>query len=58
MKKLLISTALLFSILFSQNTLLVPEQYGSIQEAINSSGYGDTILVASGIYYEHINFYG
>lgn len=37
---------------------LVPQQYPSIQAAINSSADGDTVLVAENIYFENINFKG
>ncbi len=36
----------------------VPADYSSIQEAINSSSDGDTVLVDDGTYYENINFIG
>jgi len=59
---------LLFTILISvftasvsileANTIKVPEDYTSIQAAINASVNSDTILVASGTYYENINFNG
>ena len=39
-------------------TLLVPEEYLTIQSAINASNHADTVLVSSGIYYENINFNG
>jgi len=55
-----ISTTLLFSFftLLGAATLKVPEDYSTIQEALNASSNGDTVLVASGTYYENINFRG
>ena len=42
---------LFFSVFcFTQNTLLVPSQYSTIQSAINSSSNGDIILVSPGVY--------
>ena len=40
------------------NVLLVPQQYPTIQTAINASSANDTILISSGIYFENINFRG
>jgi len=42
----------------SAETLLVPSEYTSIQNGINSSSNGDTVLVAAGFYSENINFNG
>lgn len=39
-------------------TLLVPSQYATIQDAINASENRDTILVAPGTYQENINYSG
>ncbi len=44
--------------IFSDDTLLVPTNYSSIQEAINASNNGDIVLVKEGTYYENINFRG
>jgi len=44
--------------LSNANTIKVPEDFSTIQAAINASTNGDTVLVASGTYYENINFKG
>ena len=60
MKLFVIITFTLFSLSQStaQDTLKVPSEYGSIQQAINSSADGDIVLVAPGTYLENINFKG
>lgn len=40
------------------NRINVPDDFTKIQEAINNSVDGDTILVAPGTYYENVNFKG
>ena len=40
----------------AQTTIHVPDDYATIQEAINASEDGDTVLVDTGIYYENINY--
>jgi hypothetical protein len=57
---LTISVTMLFSVLNVINaaTLKVPDDFSTIQEAINASINGDTVIVASGTYYENINFRG
>ena len=47
----------LFSIIKS-DILIVPDDYETIQGAINSSTDNDSIIVAPGVYYEKINFEG
>lgn len=43
----------------SQGTgINVPDDFAKIQDAINSSVDGDTIIVAPGTYYENVNFRG
>lgn len=49
---------ILFQGIFEAAVLNVPTEYASIQQAINASQNGDTILVAEGIYFENINFIG
>ena len=39
----------------SSNTSYVPEDYATIQWAIDNATAGDTIIVHSGTYYEHVN---
>jgi hypothetical protein len=40
------------------DTLTVPDQYASIQEAINAASGGDTVIVNPGRYVENIDFNG
>jgi len=44
--------------LHTPRTLHVPEQYNTIQQAIDQSLIGDEIIVQPGRYYENINFKG
>ncbi|MDH5779183.1 MAG: PQQ-binding-like beta-propeller repeat protein [Candidatus Bathyarchaeota archaeon] len=36
------------------STIIVPDNYSTIQEAINASSLGDTIFARAGTYYEHV----
>ena len=42
----------------SCNFILIPNEYPTIQEGINASINGDTLLVSAGTYYETINYNG
>ena len=53
-----ILVALLASLSHAQQVLRVPEQYGSIQAAINAASDLDTIIVQSGVYSETFNTLG
>ena len=48
---------LFHSIIFSE-TILVPSQYSTIQDAINASVDGDSISVSNGTYFENLDFQG
>ena len=53
MKKLLYPFFLLFSFL-SATTINIPSDYSTIQEGINASVDGDTVLISQGTYYENL----
>ncbi len=36
------------------STIIVPDQFSTIQEAVNGAIEGDTIFVRSGVYFEHV----
>ncbi len=54
---LFVISMMLYSAAFGE-ILYVPEEYPTIQRAIDESFDGDVILVSDGIYYECIQFYG
>ncbi len=61
MKNLVIVLVLLLTLLtapVSALTIHVPADSATIQGGINGANNGDTVLVASGVYAEHIDFLG
>lgn len=54
----IVATALLLSGPARATIIHIPGDYPTIQEGINASADGDTVLVADGIYFENINFLG
>ena len=58
--KLFLLTYILFCTNFNSyaTIIVVPDDYATIQTAINASVNGDTIVVSSGTYTENINFRG
>lgn len=57
-KYILLGIVILCPVLVLSETIKVPTQYPTIQDAINAAQNGDTILVADGIYEGDINFNG
>jgi len=56
-KTLLLITCVAVVLPFANATrLLVPQQYSTIQAAINAASANDTVLVSPGTFYENINF--
>ena len=56
---IIICCLLIISLLYQikpacSRTILVPDEFGTIQEAVNNATAGDTIQVGPGIYYEHV----
>lgn len=59
MKKIILSIIIiLICIVLKANLITVPNDYPSIQQAINASSNGDTVVVMPGTYLENINFRG
>lgn len=55
---ILLPLVLFLPALAFSSTYYVPDDYGTIQLAINSVSNGDTVIVKPGTYLENINFYG
>ncbi|MBD3169796.1 MAG: T9SS type A sorting domain-containing protein [candidate division Zixibacteria bacterium] len=59
MRNVFLIMAIFLSSAVSYATIIdIPGDYGTIQEGIDASSYGDTVIVQPGIYYENINFNG
>jgi hypothetical protein len=59
MRKLLLVIIFIIFVLTTKATLItVPVDFNTIQQAINASSDGDTIVVLQGVYFENINFKG
>ncbi|UCC79565.1 MAG: T9SS type A sorting domain-containing protein [Candidatus Zixiibacteriota bacterium] len=59
MKKIIITLIILGIAVTSSATIInIPADYPTIQQGIDASADGDTVLVQPGMYYENINFNG
>ena len=59
LKVFIIIITLVFSISLSFATIIyIPDDYSTIQNGIDNSVSGDTVLIRPGVYHEHINFDG
>lgn len=58
MKTIALFTVALIAAQVSAADLLVPQQYGTIQAAVNAASEGDRVLVSAGTYHEQVNLSG
>jgi hypothetical protein len=58
MKTTTLFTVALLAAQASAADLLVPQQHGTIQEAVNAASEGDRVLVSAGTYHEQVNLSG
>ena len=61
MARIFILSVMIFTFIpfVSHSTIInIPADYPTIQQGINASAHGDTVLVQPGTYVENINFYG
>ena len=57
MKRLMMVTAIAIAMPTQADTLFVPQQFSSIQQAIDAAQDGDVIEVGSGTYIETLDFF-
>ncbi|MFQ5870003.1 MAG: right-handed parallel beta-helix repeat-containing protein [Candidatus Zixiibacteriota bacterium] len=56
--RIVVLAVFLFPLIVGATIINIPDDYDTIQEGINASSDGDTVLVQPNVYYENINFNG